>query len=251
VGALVIATGFPHLLKAFTTSLPWRSVLMTTSCLAVLGGLLMFLLVPNGPHRKPGQQLNLSVIFTVFKNVKLRSAAFGYFGHMWELYAFWAFVPVILTTYTALHPGITFNIPVFSFLIIGIGGISCFIGGYLSQSFGEKRIASIALFFSGLCCVISPLMFFIPSGIVFILFLLFWGMMITADSPLFSTLVAKNALAETKGTSLTIVNCIGFSITIVSIQLLNLLITSMDARYIYTVLAIGPALGLIALYRKK
>lgn len=250
VGALVIGTAFPHLLKGFTDMLPWRNVLIITSCFAFAGGLLLLILVPDGPYRKPGQKLNFSAFFKVFKNRDLRSAAFGYFGHMWELYAFWAFVPVILKTYTSLYPDINFNIPILSFLIIGSGGIACIVSGYLSQKLGEKKVASAALFLSGACCLISPLLFFIHSNIV-ILFLVFWGMVIVADSPLFSTLVAKNTLAETKGTALTIVNCIGFSITIFSIQLLNILITSFDAKYIYMVLAIGPLLGLIALHKRK
>ena len=251
VGALVVGTAFPHLLKGFTSALPWRLVLIITSCLAALGGLLMLLLVPNGPYRKPSQRLDLSAFFKVFKNSHFRSAAFGYFGHMWELYAFWAFVPVMLTTYASQYPETQFNIPVLSFIIIGIGGLACVLGGYLSQKIGTKKTASIALFLSCVCCVISPLVFLIHSSHLFIVFLIFWGMVVIADSPLFSTLVAHNAIAESKGTALTIVNCVGFSITIISIQLLNFLRDSMNPKYIYAILALGPILGLLALYEKK
>lgn len=251
VGALVVGTAFPHLAKEMTTALPWKSVLVITSSLAILGGLLMFAMVPDGPYRKPGNRLNLSAFYDVFRNQKFRSSAFGYFGHMWELYAFWAFVPIILKTYNLEHVKTAFNIPLLSFLIIGIGGLACVISGYLAQIVGTKRIAFIALLSSCVCCLISPLVFATNSENLFIGFLLFWGMVVIADSPLFSTLVAQNAFAEIKGTALTIVNCIGFSITIISIQLLNVLQESMNPRYIYTLLAIGPILGLIALFKKK
>ena len=251
VGALVVGTAFPHLLKGFTSTIPWRLVLIITSSLAAFGGLLMMLFVPNGPYRKQSQRLNLSAFFKVFGNRSFRCAAFGYFGHMWELYAFWAFVPVMLATFTATHPAVEINIPIWSFIILAIGGPACVLGGYLSQRLGTKRTAAIALLLSGICCMVSPLIFNINSNVILIGFLIFWGMVVIADSPLFSTLVAQNAVAEIKGTALTIVNCIGFSITIVSIQLLNKLQDSMSPQFIYMILGVGPVLGLMALYRKE
>jgi len=252
VGALVLGTAFPHLVKGLSNDIPWKMVIMATSFLALLGGLLMLFLVPDGPHRKQSQQLDLSAFFKVFENHNFRSAAFGYFGHMWELYAFWAFVPVMLTTYSNINPASSLNIPVLSFSIIGSGGLACVIGGYLSISLGTKKTATLALSLSLLCCLLSPLFFIlIESASFFIGLLIFWGMVVIADSPLFSTLVAQNAISEVKGTALTIVNCIGFSITIISIQLLTILNNIMDQRYIYIFLAIGPVLGLVALLQKR
>jgi len=247
VGALVLGTALPHLLKDLSAALSWKYVLITTSTLAILGGLLMGIMVPNGPHRRQGQPLNLLAFFSVFKNTKFRSAAFGYFGHMWELYAFWAFVPIMLKTYSLAHPNSGFNIPLLSFIIIGIGGLSCVVGGYIAHRIGTNQTAYGALFLSCSCCLISPFMFAIENEIIFIGFLLFWGMVVIADSPLFSTLVAQNASAELKGTALTIVNCIGFSITIISIQLISTMRTITDSNGIYIILALGPILGLIAL----
>ncbi|MEL7377866.1 MAG: MFS transporter, partial [Bacteroidota bacterium] len=102
-----------------------------------------------------------------------------------------------------------------------------------------------------LCCLISPLVFLIDVELIFLGFLLFWGMVVIADSPLFSTLVAQNAPQALKGTALTIVNCIGFSVTIASIQLLNALSTTTDSNWIFGLLAIGPILGLLALAKER
>ena len=251
VGALVLGTAFPHLLKGSARTLPWTYLVVATSLLAMLGGVLIMLFVPDGPYRKVSQKADLTAFLKVFKNRIFRSAAFGYFGHMWELYAFWAFVPIILVTYQERYPETTMNVSLLSFLIIGIGGLACVVGGYIAQSLGTKKTASIALFLSGTCCLISPLIFFVHSGAVLIGFLIFWGIVVIADSPLFSTLVAQNADAESKGTALTIVNCVGFSITIISIQLLTALHGLMDPVYIYVPLAIGPIFGLMSMLGKS
>lgn len=251
VGALVLGTAFPHLLKGYAAGVPWKQVFIATSSLAVLGGLLLVVFVPDGPYRKVSQKIDLSAFLKVFKNQDFRSAAFGYFGHMWELYAFWAFVPLMLATYVAQFPHTELNVPVTSFVIIGLGGLACVFGGYLSERLGTKQTAAGALFLSGLCCILSPLIFNLPSTEVFVGFLIFWGIVVIADSPLFSTLVAKHAVSESKGTALTIVNCIGFSITIVSIQLLTALMTWMAPTYIFLLLAPGPIVGLIGLFAKQ
>jgi len=250
VGALVVGTAFPHLLKDFAVDLNWQMVIVFTSAIAIVGGLLVIILVPDGPHRRLGQSLDLTAFLLVFRNKNFRAAAFGYFGHMWELYAFWAFVPVILATYMQYHPGTPINIPLWSFLILGLGGLACVIGGYLSLKFGAKKIATYALVLSGLCCLVSPLVFYQGDTLAFMLFLIFWGLVVIADSPLFSTLVANNAPAEFKGTALTIVNCIGFSITILSIQLINLFTDFINPNLIYIFLAVGPVLGLWGLLNK-
>ena len=247
VGALVVGTAFPHLLKNITAELPWKYVIFSTSALSVLGGLTIFLFVPDGPYRKSGQKLKLTEFLMGFKNKKFRAAAFGYFGHMWELYAFWAFVPVMLATYKNHFPQSHLNIPLFSFLIIASGGVACVVSGLLSQKFAPEKIATLSLFLSCLCCLFSPLFLLNPSEAISLAFLFFWALVVIADSPLFSTLVAQNAPEESRGTSLTIVNCIGFTITIISIQFIGALSNLVNAQYLYTLLAIGPIIGLVAL----
>ncbi|AZQ65247.1 MFS transporter [Flammeovirga pectinis] len=251
VGALVIGTAFPHLLKDIKGALPWEFVLISTSVLAVIGGLLMFFLVPDGPYRKPSANVDLKAIPNVFKKPQFRTAAFGYFGHMWELYTFWAFVPYMLQTYKNIHQEASYTIPLVSFIIIGSGSIGCIIGGYLANKISVKKVATLALLCSCICCLLSPLLFLINSEVLFITFLLFWGMVVIADSPLFSTLVAQNAPSALKGTALTIVNSIGFLLTIFSIQLVDQLRLLFNTPSLFVTLAIGPIIGLLFLMRKS
>ncbi|MES2797218.1 MAG: MFS transporter [Bacteroidota bacterium] len=251
VGALAFGTALPHLLKNLIVNFPWKYVLYSTTILSFLGGLCILLFVPNGPYRKAAQKIKLTAFLDGFKKRDFRSVAFGYFGHMWELYTFWAFVPVMLLVYNNHYPETHFDISLFSFLIIASGGISCFVSGLLSQYFGVKKVAAISLLVSCLCCVLSPLFLLSNSPFLFITFLFIWGFTVIADSPLFSTLVAQNAPEESRGTSLTIVNCIGFSITIFSIQCINYFSDKINEQYIYIILAIGPILGLIALLKNK
>lgn len=245
VGALVLGTSFPHALKAFSEGLPWAWVMYGTSILACVGGCLIILFVPDGPYRKKSQNINFLTFFEVFQIKKFRSAAFGYFGHMWELYTFWAFLPIFIGSFSGLH-GINLNIALLSFIVIGMGGLSCAIGGFLTSRYLPQQIARLSLMLSGVCCILSPFFFMQNNALAFILFLLIWGMAVTADSPMFSTLVATYAPLQNKGTALTIVNCIGFALTIISIQLTQFLIPNVPASLIFIPLSIGPTLGLVA-----
>lgn len=251
VGALVLGTAFPHLLKQITQNIDWQLVIYITSAIAGLGGILLLILVPDGPFQKRSQKPDFSAFFQVFMKREFRAPAFGYFGHMWELYAFWAFVPIILIAYQELHVSTEFNVSLLSFIIIGIGGLSCIIGGYISEKYGAKKTAGTFLLLSGICCLLSPLVMLYAPIEIFISFLIFWGMVVIADSPLFSTLVATHAPSEIKGTALTIVNSIGFAITIASIQLLNVLRLEMNTTFLYMILAIGPAFGLLGLFQSR
>jgi MFS family permease len=250
VGALVIGTSFPHLLKSITTDVPWKTIVISTSTLSILGGLGMIVLVPDGPYRKRVQRLDVTAFLRGYSNKNFRSASLGYFGHMWELYAFWAFLPVMLTAFSSRRD-LDLNVPLLSFVIIASGGFACMISGVLSLRYGAKRIATIALSSSCLCCLVSPFLLLGESPVLLILFLLFWGMTVAADSPLFSTMVAQNSVEESRGSALTIMNCIGFSITIVSLQCTSFLLTFFNPEIVFTVLALGPILGLIALFGNK
>jgi MFS family permease len=242
VGALVVGTAFPHLLRGLGETLPWAAVLLAVSAIAVAGGVLMLLFVPDGPHLGRGARFDPKALAVIFRSKPFRASCFGYFGHMWELYAFWAFVPVVL----AAHPAGRIDVPLWAFAVIAAGFLGCAGGGLVSLRTGSARVAFAQLGASGLCCLASPLAFYAPAP-VFLAFLVFWGIVVVGDSPQFSALNARYAPRELVGSALTIGNCIGFSITIASIQLLNALAGAVPPAWLFVALAPGPLLGLIAL----
>lgn len=245
VGALVLGTSFPHFVRSQLSGLDWQLVLVLTSALAFIGGLLILLTVPLKQKVASVRRLELTAAFKVFRSSPFRSAAFGYFGHMWELYAFWSILPLAFLYRNSVSTNAV-NPYLWSFFVIAVGSAGCILGGLLSKNFGSKKVAFFSLLLSGLCCLVVPLLFK-AEGMFYFLILL-WGLTVTADSPQFSALVAKNADERHKGTALTIVTSIGFAITIVSIQLLQEAFQRYNEKALW-LLAIGPLFGLIALKR--
>ncbi|TKC01437.1 MFS transporter [Pedobacter cryotolerans] len=250
VGALVLGTALPHLLKGISFNLSYQSILQITSALALTGGVLVGFLVPNGPFRVKSN-FDASALLKIFKHAEFKAVAIGYFGHCWELYAFWAFVPQLLLQYNRINATVAINSSLMAFIIIASGSLACIISGYFSKKIGVKRLATIILLLSCLCCLLSPLLFYIASIWLVFVILVVWGMLVVADSPLFSTLMAQHAPVALKGTALTIANCIGFSVTIISIQCIGLLIEHINPSFAYVFLAFGPIVGLISLAKKR
>ena len=198
------------------------------------------LFVPNGPYRRISRGIDLSAFLRVFAHRKFRGAALGYFGHMWELYAFWAFVPVYIMMY-AQDSQMSLSVSFYTFLTIAIGGIGCVIGGYFSLRIGSEKVAGRSLFTSLLCVLFSPFALWLPE-VLFVPFLLTWGIAVIVDSPQFSSSAASHSPLALTGTALTIMNSIGFAITIGSISLLN----SIEVHaYMFWWLLPGPALGFL------
>lgn len=242
VGALVLGTAFPHLLRSLGADFPWQQVIFGTSLFAAVGGSAMLLGVPDGPHLAGKSRFNARALHEVFASSRFRASAFGYFGHMWELYTLWAFLPLLLLAYTQ-HNDAGLNLSWWSFLVIGAGFFGCAIGGVVSARFGSARVAALQLSISGICCLLSPLMLTAPAPL-FLAFLLLWGVTVVGDSPQFSALNAENAPREYVGSALTIVNSIGFLITIVSIQLASAMLPVMGIQYLFWLLIPGPVIGL-------
>jgi MFS family permease len=245
VGALVLGTALPHLVRGFGGGLPWQTVALSVSCLAAGGGLLLYLLVPDGPQLARAARFDPHALARAFGTRAFRASAFGYFGHMWELYTLWAFVPLLLAGYGALHRQ-ALDVAFWSFLIIGAGAVGCVAGGLLSRFVGSARVAFAQLSLSGLCCLLSPLAFALPAP-AFLAFLVFWGIVVVGDSPQFSALNAATAPREFVGSALTIVNCIGFSLTIPSVYLTTWLSQRLPIEAWFVPVALGPVLGLVAL----
>ena len=241
VGALVLGTAFPHLLKGLGAALPAQQVMLGVSALALAGGAAMFALVPDGPYLSRGARFDPRALASVFAAARFRASAFGYFGHMWELYAFWAFLPLVIAARAA-----ELAVSLWTFAVIAVGALGCVAGGLVSLRVGSARVAFAQLSASGVCCLLSPLLFYAPTPL-FLAFLLFWGIVVAGDSPQFSALNAAYAPRELVGSALTIANCIGFAITIGSIELLNAAAGSLGPQWLFVLLAPGPLFGLAAL----
>lgn len=241
VGALVLGTAAPHGLRALGAQWPWQAVLWTVSTIAAAGGVLMYALVPDSPSMPRAARIRPQALAAVWTDRRLRASAFGYFGHMWELYAFWVLVPLVVATRLPAA-----QVAAASFAVIGAGFFGCAIGGALARRFGSARVAAVQLASSGMCCVLAPLLLDAPLSL-FALWLFAWGITVVGDSPQFSTLTALNAPRDAVGSVLTFVNCIGFAISIVSIELFSRLAAHWPLAVLLPWLAIGPALGLRAL----
>ena len=242
VGALVLGSAFPHLLNHLGAQHSWEFILIGTSILASVGGIIMYSFVGDGPHRVTGAKFEPSKIINVFKEKAFRSAAFGYFGHMWELYTLWAFVPVVLAYY-ANQNGTEMPFSLWTFIIISCGSIGCILGGIFSQRIGSARVAYRFLLLSGIICLISPLLYQLPQPLFLAAFMI-WGFAVIGDSAQFSSLNTLTAPPAFKGTALTIAVSVGFLLTIPSIQLLQYLTDYIATEWLLFTLVIGPIFGL-------
>lgn len=246
VGALVLGTSLPHGIRVLGEQLPWETVIISVSILAAAGGVSMLLFVPNGPHLNGTTAFDPGAFRKIFASKRFRASAFGYFGHMWELYTFWAFVPVFIEAYNAYH-GSNLSASLGAFVVIAVGSFGCAVGGMLSLRVGSARVAFAQLGASGICCILSPLAFFTGVPELFFAFLVFWGVVVVGDSPQYSTLNAQTAPQDLVGSALTIVTCIGFALTIFSIELVNYMLNIIPKPYIFLLLAAGPVFGLRSL----
>jgi MFS family permease len=246
VGALVVGTAFPHLLKSTGQSIPWEQVILSISGISLTGGLLMFFLVPDGPYLVNGTKFDSKAFIVIFRSRNLRCASFGYFGHMWELYTLWAFFPVLISEYAAATRQ-PLNIAFWSFCVIAAGSLGCIGGGLISKKLGSPAVAFFQLSLSGICCLLSPFLFQAPVEF-FLGFLILWGVVVVGDSPQFSALTAQTAPRELVGSALTIVTSIGFLITIVSIQFTNYLTQYLSLKFVFVFLFAGPIIGLVYLW---
>ncbi len=243
VGALVVGTAFPFLIQGLELDVSYRVLILVPAGLACLGGLLVGIGIPDGPYRKPNPALNFSLIPQLARNKALQGAAGGYFGHMWELYTFWAFLPLLLgyLTQNTLSPATQ---SLWTFVLIGIGGISCSVGGLISQKLGSGTVAMASLIGSGTCGLIlwvfPEFAFWAPISFLFV-----WGLLLSPDSPQFSTLVAQSVAPEHRGTALTLVNGLGFGLTIVSIQFTQFLAEFLSPNQFIGLLCIGPVVGVV------
>lgn len=252
VGALVLGSAMPHALRGVLATLPagtlpWGGVWVGVAALSAGAGLLVALLIPDAPGSgaarlyRPSMSDHLRALGTLWTQPRLRASAGGYFGHMIELYTLWVLLPLILATRLQ---GAALSWAAFT--VLGAGMVGCVLGGRLVQRYGSARVATVQLATSGLCCAVAPWALGAPDGL-FALWMLVWGITVAGDSPQLSALTARNAPPQALGSVLTFTTCLGFLISIISIELFVRWATAAPLASVLPWLGLGPLLGVWAL----
>ena len=249
VGALTLGKAVPYLVNAVFGS-AWRRSLLSSSGLALLGALFVVLFVHEGPFAPAPARFDLTQVTKVFANRGVRLASFGYFGHMWELYAMWTWIPVMLRSSFALRGVAPAAAEAASFFVIGCGAAGCVLAGLAADWKGRTLVTSAAMAVSGACCVVIGLCYGGPP-LVLVAVAAVWGAAVVADSAQFSAAVTELGDPVYMGTALTLQTSLGFFLTTLSIDLVPAFLPALGWRWVFVLLAPGPALGVLAMLRLR
>lgn len=249
-GGLIIGNASPHLINGLG-GLDWPVVIYVTSATTLIGGLMAEFMIKEGPFPFPRAVFDPRQVGRVFANRGVRLASFGYFGHMWELFAMYAWFLVFFSDALVARgdpPGSA--APYATFAVVAVGALGCWVGGFLGDRWGRTRTTASMLAVSATCAVLIGFLFSAPTWLLLLLSLL-WGFAVVGDSPQFSTMVTELADQAYVGTALTVQLAGGFLLTVATIWLIPLLEHTLGWRYAFAFLAPGPLLGLIAMLRLK
>ncbi len=247
VGALTIGSASPHLVNALGGVSDWKLVIYSAAGFAALGGLIALLFIKEGPYRTATPKFNWKYVGEVMRQRDLVLANLGYLGHMWELFAMWAWVQVFLTASFALTDLNETWASAVAFAVIGMGGLGSLLAGQLADRFGRTTVTIVSLVMSGVCSILVGLLFG-GNPVLLVILCLVWGFAIVADSAQFSAAVSELCRKEYTGTALTLQTSLGFLLTLVTIRLTPTLEGYFGWTWAFAFLALGPAVGIWAMY---
>jgi len=251
VGALTLGSASPHLI-ALGGGADWLVTVMIASGAAIAAGFLT-LFVALGPFHAIAEKFDAKVITTAWTNKKVRLAYAGYLGHMWELYAMWAWIGVATATsykFSLPVPEAEYLSKLTAFVAIGSGGIACAVAGVMADRIGKAEIATWAMVFSGLAAVGTALTFGGPVWITFIIVTI-WGITIIPDSAQFSALVADASPPDQAGSLMTFQTALGFGLTFVTVQVVPVIAENFGWPAVILGLAAGPVFGILSMLRLR
>ena len=248
IGALTLGSAMPHLVNGLG-GLDWRLVVLASSAMTVIGGVIALVFVRDGPYPFPRGSFDPRFIVRAFRDPAVRLANLGYFGHMWELYAMWSWFAVYLGESLRVAGVADASLAsIGTFAVVGAGALGCYAGGVLGDRWGRTRTTALAMAVSGTCAALAGAVFGAAPALVIALGLV-WGVAVVADSAQFSTMVTELSDQSYVGTALTVQMAIGFLLTVATIWIVPLVRDSLGWNWAFLVLVPGPALGVLAMLR--